>query len=494
MTEQDVRLALGQRIATGLPGEKLTEDFIRMIREYKIGNVLLFRRNIRDEKQLKILCRDLHHLILEETGLPPFLMIDEEGGNVARLAPFFFQTPCSLAVGATGKTENAYSVGKMIGGYLRETGINFNLAPVLDCLSNPKNQVIGNRCFGQSPQLAADMACAYTRGLQEAGILACGKHFPGHGDTAMDSHTDLPVIRKTLAAMEETELLPFRTAVSAGIDALMIAHICFPELEDSGVPATFSRKVIQGLLRDEMNFKGLVISDGMEMNAVMKLCSMETAVLRAMLAGIDIALICHSTEQVKDSAGHLREAWSDGQLDEERILEHARRIREVKETLGKEESDRGSLPKTSCLRESARIIKEAVRMVSAPNGESMPSVGRDTLFFGIKAGTISQAMDESCLDAAGEMAKLFGAKTCGPDEPRTSETAVVFLCPHPEADCMIHRAAAMAEKGTKVIAVSLYTGEILDRLPDTVWKIHAWQYDELALTAVAELLGKKQPE
>ena len=488
MNEDALRLALGQRLCTGLPGPRVTEEFARVIREKKIGNVILFRRNIESKRQLKALCAALTALITEETGLPPFLMIDEECGSVSRLAPLFGPTPSAMAVGAAEDPEYARAVGREIGGSLREMGLNLNLGPVLDCSSNPDNLVIGNRSFGRDPHRAAACGAAYARGLREAGVLACGKHFPGHGDTAVDSHLDLPVIGKSLAAMEKTELVPFAAAIREGIDALMTAHICFPALEESSVPATLSEKVIGGLLRRKMGFDGLVISDGMEMQAVMRLCGMEEAVLRALGAGVDIALICHEPLLAAAGADRLLRAAETGALNAENILRSDARIRGVK--AGLPSARAGSAGREARMRLSEEIMRAAVRVVHAPEGRPLPPVGRDTLFLGAEARAASVAADPEPMNAAEACARFFSGRYAGAAaEDAGAASAVVFLDAHPQIGRFIRAARSLAQRGVPVIAVSLHTDALLDRLPDTVWKICAWQHDALALAAVERLLS-----
>ena len=283
--EERTKIMIGQRLCVGFDGLTAPQEYIDLVCRYKVGNVILFRRNAGSFYQLRRLCAELHRMIRWETGHAPYIMIDEECGRVSRLAHIAAPTPCAMAIGATNDPENAYRIGRMIGEELRAVGVNFNLAPVLDCLINPLSP-IGNRCFATDPQKAADFGTAYLRGLQETGVLACAKHFPGLGGTPVDSHLSLPVIEKSAGEAESTELVSFRAAVEAGVMGIMSAHVAFPAFEPERIPGTVSRKVITGLIRDRMHFGGIILSDGMEMNAVKDLfgipdIEMDTAVLKA---------------------------------------------------------------------------------------------------------------------------------------------------------------------------------------------------------------------
>lgn len=235
-------------------------------------------------------------------------MLDEESGSVSRLSHIAAPTPSALAIGATGEPENARAIGRLIGQELSSVGVNFNLAPVLDVMINPMNQLIGVRSFGVTPERVAEMGVAYMEGLQSTGVFACGKHFPGHGDTCVDSHIGLPVIEKPQESIRAVELVPFKAAIDKGVKAIMSAHVIFPAFEPERKPATVSRAVMTDLLRDELQFKGIIVSDGMEMQAIMDLYGIEDGVYRALTAGVDICLVCHSPQQAHDAMEYCLKA------------------------------------------------------------------------------------------------------------------------------------------------------------------------------------------
>lgn len=214
MTER--ALLVGQKLAAGFEGTRVPEDFRALVKRLKVGNVILFKRNIESAGQLRALCAELCALIEGETGRAPFIALDQEGGVVSRLSADCTLTPSAMALSAGGEEEDVAAAARIIGRELSALGVNMDLAPVLDVNSNPRNPVIGVRSFGGTPQRVAKLGAAYVRALQESGVIACVKHFPGHGDTDVDSHLGLPRIDKNLASLERCELAPFRAAIEAG--------------------------------------------------------------------------------------------------------------------------------------------------------------------------------------------------------------------------------------------------------------------------------------
>ena len=212
----DIREKIGQRLVFGFPGTTIPAEFAALVREYKIGNVILFRYNIESLPQLARLCADIQELVRGVTGRDAFITIDQEGGMVTRLPWDAVNVPGSMALAATGKPENAVLAAEITARQLRGVGVNFNLAPDLDVNSNPMNPVIGVRSFGDDPQSVALFGTKAVEGYKNGGMLCCGKHFPGHGDTAVDSHIGLPCIEKTMDELEACELISFRAAIKAG--------------------------------------------------------------------------------------------------------------------------------------------------------------------------------------------------------------------------------------------------------------------------------------
>ena len=489
MDQHELRLKLGQRLSVGFDGFEIPEEYIRLVREYKIGNVILFRRNVQSRNQLKKICGDLRRLINEETGQDPFIMIDEECGSVSRISHIAAMTPSAMAIGATDDPENARAVAHLIGNELRALGINFNLAPVLDCFTNRGNTVCGNRCFSNDPNKVAQFGVAYINGLHEAGIIACGKHFPGHGDTDVDSHLALPTVNKTMEEMRNMELVPFKAAIDAGIDSIMSAHIIFPCIEPD-MPGTVSKKVLTGLLRDEMGFKGLIVSDGMEMKAVNDLYGIADGTLRALKAGVDIALICHSAEEAAKTMLHLEEAYRSGNMTEAEINEHYAQICNYKEKLASDDFDFDDLVSSDQIVEAERIMEQAITPIHVPVGKTWPAVDKNTVVFGTRARRNAIVNDDIELNAAKSFADAFGCIYSDGTPSNAPEQAIVFIGRHPETNITVDGAKRLLDKGTQLIAVSLFTPSFLDPLPDSVWKIAAWQYDDLSIAALVGFFKK----
>ncbi|WP_372508786.1 glycoside hydrolase family 3 protein [Pseudalkalibacillus decolorationis] len=318
-------------------GEDVTEmlpEIEQLVDEYHLGGVILFRENVVTTEQTARFVSQYQEAT-EKFGM--LMTIDQEGGIVTRLQSGT-DMPGNMALGATRSTELSENVGRVIGEELDALGINMNFAPVLDVNNNPDNPVIGVRSFGEDPQLVADMGVAYTKGLQSTGVAATAKHFPGHGDTAVDSHLGLPEVPHDKERLMEVELYPFQKAMEAGIDAIMTAHVTFPKIDDTKViskkdgtevslPATLSHKVLTGLVREEMGFEGVIITDALNMGAIVDHFGTVDAAIRAVQAGTDIVLMPVGLEEVADG---LLNAVETGEISKGRIDSAVERILTLK--------------------------------------------------------------------------------------------------------------------------------------------------------------------
>ena len=317
---------IGQRLMTGFPGLEMTEEFRQSVREYKIGNVILFQENVRDRHQLKQLCRDIQDFIRQETGHSAFIAIDQEGGIVTRLKADAVNIPGAMALGATGDPENAYVMGKLIGQELRSLGPNFNFAPSVDVNCNRKNPVIGVRSYGDDPVSVGRFGARAIQGFLEGGVLSTAKHFPGHGDTDLDSHLALPCVDKSMEELERMELIPFRAAVEAGVPAVMTSHILYPQIEPEHIPATMSRRIMTGILREKLGFQGIIVSDCMEMAAIRSHYGISEGTLAAFKAGVDLVEITHHPLWCAEAAVRVLEAAEAGELDMDEMDASVNRI------------------------------------------------------------------------------------------------------------------------------------------------------------------------
>lgn len=307
----------------GIPGPVLEADTRQTLERLHVGGVILFRRNASDPAQIAALTRALHALPSE-----PLVAIDHEGGRVVRLDEPFTRFPAATAVGRGGDAALAFQIGQAMGEELAGVGIDLNFAPVLDVHSNPANPIIGDRAFGSDPDLVSAMGIALMRGLLAGGVIPCGKHFPGHGDTAQDSHLELPSVQRSRAEIERTELVPFRAAIAAGIPMLMTAHVLYPAL-DAERPATVSRAILTDLLRTELGFKGVVVSDDLEMRAISDHSDIGAAAVASVKAGVDTLLVCQDLAKAERAVEALGDAVANDILPGAIIAAAAERVQRL---------------------------------------------------------------------------------------------------------------------------------------------------------------------
>jgi len=329
--EMTLKEKLGQLIIAGFHGYEYDDHLKTLIEEYKVGNIILFTRNIKDLNQLITLNKKIFSEVQKHTGNIPFITIDQEGGMVTRIQDCATFCPGNMTLTATNNSDNAYRIGKIMGDELTHLGINMNLAPSLDVNNNPDNPVIGVRSYSDNPKTVSEYGNKYIKGLQEKGVIATAKHFPGHGDTNVDSHLGLPMITHTLPELEKIELVPFKSAIKNGVNAIMSAHIVFSEIDKSGLPGTLSKVILNDLLRDKLNFKGLIISDCMQMKAIDDQYTTERGTLMGIKAGLDIACISHDLEKQVGALRLIESAVLKGEISEDLIDEKVERILSYKE-------------------------------------------------------------------------------------------------------------------------------------------------------------------
>jgi len=295
---------VGSLLVVGFEGHRLSDSTFNFLQQWDLGGVILFKRNLQDFEQL----RELNASIYRAAQRPPLVSVDHEGGRVFRLPEPFTVFPPMRRVGdyclSRGGCASASEVGKVFARELRAAGFNLDYAPVLDVDSNPQNPIIGDRAFAADPDRVAEVALAFLDGLQSEGVMGCGKHFPGHGDTHEDSHLTLPKVEKSLAELEACEFPPFARAIAAGIPLLMTAHVVYSAL-DTDWPATLSEKILGDLLRKRMGFEGLIISDDFFMKGIAAKWSLEEAAERFLRVGGDLVLLCHQEAVQRRVAAYL---------------------------------------------------------------------------------------------------------------------------------------------------------------------------------------------
>lgn len=318
---------IGQMLMVGIDGTEVDDDFKEFAEEYKFGTVILFGKNITNAEQLV----NLTNSIKSTAGDIPYIIgMDEEGGLVTRLPDDVLSMPSALTIAGSEDTEYCYNAGYQIGTQITSFGLHTGFSPVLDIWSNPDNTVIGNRAYGKTSDDVCKYGIADMLGLKATGAIPVAKHFPGHGDTETDSHYGLPLVTKTKEELWKSELLPFKSAIENGVPMIMAAHILCTEL-DENYPASMSKNIITDLLRDEMGFEGVVITDDLTMGAISESYSFGDAAVLSINAGCDILSICFGEDNVKQAVKAIKEAVENGAITEERIDESVRRILKLKE-------------------------------------------------------------------------------------------------------------------------------------------------------------------
>ena len=314
-------------------GQMIVSPNPEKVRELNLGGLILMGEDMGTLEETRKLVFSLSED--EKTGVPRILATDQEGGIVQRLVGIsdfyektgFSEIPEMFEIGKTGDLELARETGRKIAEQVKAVGLNMTFAPVLDVYSNPDNTGIGTRSFSSEAETVAEMGVNLGRGLDEGGVVGVYKHFPGHGDTAVDSHYNLPVVEKSLEELEMEELVPFRAAIQAGAKMIMVGHIALSEVTESRVPASLSAEIIQGILRERLGFSGLVITDGLNMGALTEEYSGEEIAVLAVKAGNDLLLMPVDEEE---AIGAIKAAVERGEIIEEEITERVRKIIEFR--------------------------------------------------------------------------------------------------------------------------------------------------------------------
>jgi beta-N-acetylhexosaminidase len=328
MSPSGLRREIGQLLFAGFDGHQIPIELRSLTREFGLGGVILFARNIEGPEQVADLCFEAARLGSE---LPLWVSIDQEGGRVARLRSPFTEWPPMATLGRSGDVTLAERFGKAVAAEMSAVGITLDFAPVLDVQTNARNMVIGDRALSEDAKQAALLGSAIIRAMQSAGVAACGKHFPGHGDTIADSHHELPVVDHSPERLREIELVPFRAAVEAEVAAIMTAHVLIPAL-DERMPATLSRPAVTGLLREELGYQGLILSDDLEMKSIARHYAIADAGVLAIEAGCDGVLICSSDHDVQArTLEALIHAVEDERLARSAVDDILKRHRRAKE-------------------------------------------------------------------------------------------------------------------------------------------------------------------
>ncbi|MED1470560.1 beta-N-acetylhexosaminidase [Bacillus salipaludis] len=319
---------IGQMIIGGIYGTTVDAHTKNLISKYKVGGLIFYANNLVNSQQTVQLLNQIKSDNVPNP-MPLLLSVDQEGGSVSRLPGGLINFPTNKVIGAINNTQFSYKVGSILGRELKGFGFNLDFAPVLDVNSNPHNPVIGNRSFGNNPEIVSKLGIQTMKGIQSQNIIPTIKHFPGHGDTDVDSHLELPIVNKTLTQLKKLELIPFERAINHGADVVMVAHILLPKLDDH-FPASMSKKIMIEILRKQLNFSGVVITDDMTMQAITNHFTIGRASVESVMAGSDIILVAHDYNKIVETISSLKTAVQKGEISEQRINDSVSRIIQLK--------------------------------------------------------------------------------------------------------------------------------------------------------------------
>jgi beta-N-acetylhexosaminidase len=498
-------LTLEQKVAQMflgvLYGPTLNAPGRDFLAQWQPGGVVIFNSNAGNPEEVTRLTNSWQQTVVDAGGVPMFITTDQEGGTIARLKDGFTEWPVPMLLTASGDVDLAYRVGQAMANELKAVGLNMNLAPVADLYTNLRNPVIGRRSFGSDPERTGRMLAALIRGMQANGILATAKHFPGHGDTDRDSHTSLPIVQYPREELERVEFAPFRWTIAAGVESMMVAHIWYPALDSEQIPSSLSRNIITGLLREDMAFRGLIMTDAIEMDAIDTVYSYSEASIMAINAGVDIvALGAHLTPNQQSQAMQaVVDAVRRGEISEARINQSVSRILSAKERYGildwtpLEPSGAGGRMRSA---EHAALVAEVFRAgvtVAYDRNETLPLEDSKRVAL-VYPGT-RQKIKQSCEKEHPSDMTMWVSVAETPTEDqinsavRAANTAdvVVVFTQNAGTDRM-QQALVRALPREKTVAVALFSPYDWQSFPDVSAYLTTYSPLEPGIPAVCEVL------
>ena len=428
---------VGERLMIGLAGPTLSDADIRVFKDTRAAGLILYRRNFTSPSQLLELIGRL------ESALGRRLLVgtDHEGGRIVMLGQGVTIFPDNLAVGTAGEETFAFKEGLVEARELRRLGVDLNLGPCLDVLTERYSPNIGIRSYGKNPAVVAKYGVARIRGMVKGGLSACPKHFPGKGHSPLDAHLRLPTIDSDWEEMQRVHLVPFFEAIAAGVECVMTSHPVYPRLDPSAVPATFSRLIVEDYLRGQVGFRGVIVSDDLEMGAVTETCPIGEAAVLAAAAGHDLLLVCHTEPAQRAAATALVDAYRSGRLPQHALELSAARVRALRERRAERaeggppmaERDGGPLAMAIATRAVTEVRRGRAEFARALNGRVSVVFPR----FSDLAARIT--IEPEMCDEAGWVRRAFAAAGV------TAEPTIVGIEPAPEEIEGAVRAAAAAD-------------------------------------------------
>ena len=500
---------IGQLFMFGLGGRQVGTVPKAHITKRFVGGLILYDRNVRDPAQVAALTVGLQQVAQETpNAIPLFIAIDQEGGTVTRLHKGATVLPGNLALGATRSKALAEKAGELTAIELAAVGVNLNFAPVMDVNTNPHNPVIGVRAYGESPDLVSKLGTAYISGLQRNGVLATAKHFPGHGDTNVDSHKKLPVVTHDKKRVNTVELAPFRAAIGTGVAAIMSAHILYPAL-DAEMPATLSYPILTRLLRQQLGYDGLIITDDLEMQAIDAQYETGKAAVLAIQAGADIVLITSTLKKQQRAYNALRQAVRHREITETRLNESVRRILKSKDACGAFDRPIVPIENPNAInsplavvgsrqhREIAQTIAtRAITLVKNTKGILPLSEEPQEPVLVISP---SREFSNTFLKAHTDISNItpvfipaqLNARQLAPQMLLTKPSVIVAGIVNAQQASLIHLLSQKTD--VPIIVISLKSPYLLGKCPDVACAIAAYDGNYFSIAAAVDvLLGKRQ--
>ena len=497
----NLRDKVAQLFVVGFPGTTPDDTIREFVAEEGVGGVIYFARNVETPEQVADLSRSLQRSAAEGDNPPLLITIDEEGGIVSRL-PWEGRLPGQMTVGATRDPDLARRAAAAKARELRAVGVNVNLAPVLDVNNNPDNPVIGVRSFGEDPELVSELGVAAAAGFESERVVACGKHFPGHGDTDTDSHLDLPVIDHDRERLDRVELAPFATVVEEDIGAIMTTHVAFPTItEEPDRPATLSENVLTGLLREELGYDGLVMTDCMEMNAIADTVGTPEAAVQAVEAGCDLVTASHTPETQRAAIDAVVEAVESGRIAEAQIDESVQRILRAKENYDVSESvpgrDAWAEANDESRTVSRRVAEQGVTLVRDRDG-NLP-VGDGPIRVVQFSGGKGSEVEESAADAGAFVERLrecegeVAVETHTADSPGidvdADETVVVCTRNAAADSVQAEVVSQVRDAGANLVVLAIRNPYDLAAFPEISTYLTTYDDAPVSLTVAAEIVA-----
>lgn len=506
MINMNLREKIGQMIMTGFATAELSSDIIKLIEEYKVGNIILFSYNLQSIDQIRNTCSELHQRIEASTGYPAFISIDQEGGVVTRLPENASSMPGAMLIGATGNKKYARESGRITGEELKALGINMNLAPVLDVNSNPDNPVIGVRSYSSNPYTVRDFGISMMKGLLESGVMATVKHFPGHGDTAVDSHLGLPVVEKDLEELMECELIPFLSAIQEGTPCIMTSHIMFPKLEQEKKPATMSKTILTDLLRDKLGFKGIIVTDCLEMSAILSYYGTACGAVEAVKAGAQLLCISHTADLVIETILKIEAAVKAGEISLKLIDKAVDNIIRFKEEY-KIDYLKDKTTSIDAHQHKDIIMEMVLSGITKVSDYELPEISEDTIIIGSYAyrSTMASSSVDEGLHFAKYLAEHLNCRYLDvPINPEKLDIGGILAMLDKNAKVIyglynghlnpgqISLANEISRRGHELLGITLRNPYDLSLLDDKIHKIAAYEYNILTFNGLIKILMKEE--